>query len=136
MAGGCRLIASITTSITDKTLRLFAPEIKTSKAMAAWEPVVQDAARKQGRGPVTLRCVCTPPRPIFAGTGTALGTNITCEVCCKAFGISRNRRISEAYRAAQTRSARFPLPAPRAGDLRSLCACGSFAALRCAALPG
>jgi hypothetical protein len=42
--------------ITDKTLRLFAAEIKAmSKAMAAWEPVVEDAARKQGRGPVTLR---------------------------------------------------------------------------------
>lgn len=53
--------------ITDKTLRLFAPEIKAmSKAMAAWEPVVEDAARKQGRGPVTLRCECTPPRSIRA----------------------------------------------------------------------
>jgi hypothetical protein len=32
--------------ITDKTLRLFAPEIKAvSKAMAAWEPVVEDAAQ-------------------------------------------------------------------------------------------
>lgn len=56
MPVGCRLFASITAGITDTTLRLFAPEIKAvGKAMAGWEPVVEDAARKQGRGPVTLR---------------------------------------------------------------------------------
>ena len=79
---------------------LFAPEIKAmSKAMAAWEPVVEDAARKQGRGPLTLRCECTPPRSILASTGTALGPNITCDVCCKPFRISPGQRISEADRA-------------------------------------
>ena len=86
--------------ITDKTLRLFAPEIEAmSKAMAACEPVVEDAARKQGRGPVTMRCECTPPRSIFASTGTALGLNIACDVCCKPFRISLGQRISEADRA-------------------------------------
>lgn len=56
MAGWCRLFARITAGRRGQTLRLFEPEIKAmSNAMAAWEPVVEDAGRKQGRGPVTLR---------------------------------------------------------------------------------
>jgi hypothetical protein len=66
---------------------------------AAWEAVVEDAARKQGRGPVMLRGECTPPRSICAGTRPALGPNITCEVCCKVFRISPDQRIRKADRA-------------------------------------
>jgi hypothetical protein len=79
-------------------------ELVMSKAMAAWEPVVEDAARKQGRVPVTLRCECTPPRSIFASTGTAIGPNSTSELCSKAFRISPGQRIGKADQAEPTRS--------------------------------
>src|SRR5260370_40592459 len=101
MAGGCRLFASITAGHDGQDAQVCSrPEIKAmSKAMAAWEPVVEDAARKQGRVPVTLRCECIPARAIFASTGTALGPNFTSEVCCKAFRIPPGQRIGEADRA-------------------------------------
>jgi hypothetical protein len=79
--------------IADKALRLFALEIEAmSKAMAAWEPVVEDAARKHSRRPL-MRCGWAPP-----STRIALGPNITCDVCCKPFLTSLGRRISQADR--------------------------------------
>jgi hypothetical protein len=93
--------------VADKTLRLFAPEIKAiDKAMAVWEPVEEDAARKSARGPITLRCECDPRRMIFMSTGTALGADITCSACRKPFRVipAHAKRLEEAAeRMARTK---------------------------------
>jgi hypothetical protein len=85
--------------LSPAALKRFAPEIKAlDKAMKSWSPETDDAARKQGRGPVSLACLCVPPRIFRASTGVALGPDIICSVCGKPFRVTPGQRISEAHR--------------------------------------
>jgi hypothetical protein len=85
--------------MTPVTLKRFAPEIRRlDNAMAPWKPETKDAARRQGRGPISMACSCTPPRIFRASTGVALGPDIIDTVCGKPFRITPGQRISEANR--------------------------------------
>jgi hypothetical protein len=71
------------TAITGSTESRYRHEIAAlDKAMAQWEPV---AARKRRRGPVSLRCSCTPPRVLSTRPTTAATGQIRCGICGQDF---------------------------------------------------
>jgi hypothetical protein len=89
-----------TLTLTGK--KQFQAEIKDlGRAMADWEPVAEDAARKRARGPLAMVCSCVPPRVIRVSSDPprgALGPDIVCSVCGKPFRLVPGQRKSEADR--------------------------------------
>jgi hypothetical protein len=66
--------------------------------MKDWEPEAEDAARKEGRGPISMVCSCVPARVLRVSTGIALGPGIRREQCGQLFRIKPGQRVSEANR--------------------------------------
>jgi hypothetical protein len=73
------------TSLTRGTRTRYHREIGAlDRAMAAWEPAI---VRKRSRGPVAMRCSCSPPRVLRVSSGVAAQGQIRCEICGREFAL-------------------------------------------------